>query len=364
MDAIKKQATRFREQVAKQQQALLKHLGHFGHESVSTDEAELQCHQQLEKLYNSTRSAKHFQRNIVRCIEGFISASTKQMEIVRRLSQDCSRYGTENESSAPHLAKAALTFASSHNGMEDERETLLGFLTNQVSQPLRSLITGAPLEDARHLTHRYDKLRQEVDSQAAEVLRRRSKTRESDISAESCMKLRNAEERLSELRTAMAALGKEAVDAMLSVEAQQQQTTFEKLCIMVDAERVYHQQVIDILEKLYAELIEEEQSNDSLQSITIQRPVVNTTPGDEHINLNGSKKKDEYYIAQVVHPFDAQSEGELTLSEGDYVVVRQVAPHGWSEGEYKGKAGWFPSAYVKMEEKAPASKLMEQEQVT
>ena len=27
------------------------------------------------------------------------------------------------------------------------------------------MITGAPLEDARHLTHRYEKLRQEVEAQ-------------------------------------------------------------------------------------------------------------------------------------------------------------------------------------------------------
>ncbi|KAH7515036.1 hypothetical protein FEM48_Zijuj11G0153500 [Ziziphus jujuba var. spinosa] len=61
-------------------------------------------------------------------------------------------------------------------------------------------------------------------------------------------------------------------------------------------------------------------------------------------------------------------EGELSLSVDDYVVVRQnilhavvdinqVAPHGWSEGECNGKAGWFPSAYIEREEKAPTSKI-------
>ncbi|WCJ20595.1 SH3 domain-containing protein [Euphorbia peplus] len=58
MEAIKKQATRLREQVAKQQQAVLKHLGHFGNESVVLDDAEVQCYQRLQKLYNSTREAK------------------------------------------------------------------------------------------------------------------------------------------------------------------------------------------------------------------------------------------------------------------------------------------------------------------
>lgn len=39
-------------------QAVLKHLGHFGNEAVVVDEAELQCFQQLQNLYNSTREAK------------------------------------------------------------------------------------------------------------------------------------------------------------------------------------------------------------------------------------------------------------------------------------------------------------------
>jgi len=37
-----------------------------------------------------------------------------------------------------------------------------------------------------------------------------------------------------------------------------------------------------------------------------------------------------------------------------------VAPTGWSEGECKGKAGWFPSAYIEKHENSPASKIMEE----
>ncbi|EEC74924.1 hypothetical protein OsI_10872 [Oryza sativa Indica Group] len=66
-----------------------------------------------------------------------------------------------------------------------------------------------------------------------------------------------------------------------------------------------------------------------------------------------------HYVGEVIHPFDAQADGELSISVGDYVVVRQVAPNGWSEGECKGKAGWFPSAYVEQRDKAPASKVIE-----
>uniref|UniRef100_A0A2N9FN87 Uncharacterized protein n=1 Tax=Fagus sylvatica TaxID=28930 RepID=A0A2N9FN87_FAGSY len=233
MENIRRQASKLREQVAKQQQAVLRQLGHLNREGLMVDEAELQCQQQLENLYNSTRAAKHFQRKIVHGIEAFVSMSSKQMEIVRKLAQDCCKYGDEKQSNNSPLARAAVHFGTSHHSMEEERETLLGILRDQVSEPLRAQITGAPLEDARHLTHRYDKLRQEVEAQAGEVLRRQLKSRDSSIAAESSMRLQNAEARLSELKSTMMALGKEATSAMLSVESQQQQKTFQKLLTMV-----------------------------------------------------------------------------------------------------------------------------------
>ena len=42
-----------------------------------------------------------------------------------------------------------------------------------------------------------------------------------------------------------------------------------------------------------------------------------------------------------------------------WLYYLQVAPNGWSEGEYKGNAGWFPSAYVERQDKIPASQMME-----
>ncbi|CAN0840623.1 V-type proton ATPase catalytic subunit A [Linum grandiflorum] len=81
MEAFKKQAAKLREQVAKQQQAVMKHLGHFGHDSVVPDEAEQQCYKQLQNLDNSTRAAKHLQKNIVRGVEGYISVGLKHMDI-------------------------------------------------------------------------------------------------------------------------------------------------------------------------------------------------------------------------------------------------------------------------------------------
>ncbi|XP_061359875.1 SH3 domain-containing protein 1 [Gastrolobium bilobum] len=362
MDAIRKQASKLREQVAKQQQAILRQLGQISNEPLMTDEFELECHQQLQKLYNSTKTAKHFQRHIVRGTEGLISISSKQMEIVRKLAKDCCKYGTENQGSSYPLARASLQFGNSYDILENERETILGILGNQISEPLRAQITGAPLEDARHLTHRYDKLRQEVEAQAAEVLRRRSKLRDSSISAESTMRLQNAETRFKELKSALVALGREATAAMLSVEEQQQQITLQSLSTMVDAERAYHQHALVILDKLYAEMIMERQPKEST-SFPLPRDGYNK-PADENTKSNGFDYKHNsqtgtYFFAKVIHPFDAQAEGELSLSVDDYVVVRQVDPNGWSEGECNGNAGWFPSAYVQRQDLIPANKIME-----
>ena len=35
----------------------------------------------------------------------------------------------------------------------------------QVAEPLRAMVMGAPLEDARHLAQRYDRMRQEAEAQ-------------------------------------------------------------------------------------------------------------------------------------------------------------------------------------------------------
>lgn len=366
MEAIKKQATKLREQVAKQQQAILRQLGHLGHESVMVDEAELEIHQRLQELYMSTRAAKHFQRDIVRGVEGYISTSKKQMEIARKLVDNCYKYGSENQNGPSTLPKVAVEFGTSHAAMEDQREIMLGVLGQQVCEPLRASIHGAPLEDARHLTHRYDRMRQEFESQATEVIRRQSKFREA--STESLAKLKNAETRLSELKSSVLVLGKEATDAMLSVEEEQQQITFQKLLTMVDAERSYHQNVVSVLEKLHSEMLVGEQLNESSPQSSNSPSVLHDTPRVLHnTTSNGighpeaDDKSPNYFIAKVMHSFDAQADGELSLEVGDYVVVRQVAPNGWSEGECNGKSGWFPSAYAVKSDKVPAIKMVEKD---
>ncbi|KAI8531984.1 hypothetical protein RHMOL_Rhmol11G0177700 [Rhododendron molle] len=68
-------------------QAVFKQFGAggYGSDNVVPDEAELQHHQKLEKLYISTRAAKQFQRDIVRGVEGYIVTGSKQVEIDRLL---------------------------------------------------------------------------------------------------------------------------------------------------------------------------------------------------------------------------------------------------------------------------------------
>ena len=36
-----------------------------------------------------------------------------------------------------------------------------------MAEPLRAMVMGAPLEDARHLAQRYDKMRQEAEAQVS-----------------------------------------------------------------------------------------------------------------------------------------------------------------------------------------------------
>ncbi|CAN1283314.1 SH3 domain-containing protein 3 [Linum perenne] len=231
MDALRKQASRLRDQVAKQQQAVIKQFSASGYESsdsVVIDEVELHRHQQLEKLYRTTRAGR------------VSSLGTK-------LSEDCCRYGTENISDAM-LAKAAAIYGDARKHVEKETEDLNTTLASQVLDPLRAMILGTPLEDARHLAQRYSRMRQEaevqqalhfhcspqslISKQATEVSRRQARVREAPV-PENVAKLHAAEAKMQELRANMAVLGKEAAAALAAVEAQQQRLTFQRLVSLV-----------------------------------------------------------------------------------------------------------------------------------
>lgn len=367
MDAIRKQATKLREQVAKQQQAVLKQFG-YSSDNIIADEAEILQHQKLEKLYISTRAAKHFQRDIVRGVEGYIVTGSKQVEIGTKLSEDSRKYGNENTcTSGSTLSRAALNFSRARAQMEKERGNLLKAMGTQVAEPLRAMVMGAPLEDARHLAQRYDRMRQEAEAQAIEVAKRQAKARETQGNSDVMMKLEVAESKLQELKSNMNILGKEASAAMAAVEAQQQRQTLQRLIAMVEAERMYHQRALEILQLLEGEMMSERQR---IEAAPTPIPSVDNSmpppPAYEEINgvyasqtHNGSLDSSEYFLGEVMFPFRTDSDVELNLSVGDYVVVRKISNNGWAEGECKGKAGWFPFDYIERRERVLASKIAE-----
>ncbi|KAF5751069.1 endophilin-A1-like isoform X2 [Tripterygium wilfordii] len=370
MEAIRKQATRLREQVARQQQAVFKQFGaggYGGSDNMITDEAELHQHQKLEKLYISTRAGKHFQRDIVRGVEGYIVTGSKQVEIGTKLSEDSRKYGSENTcTNGNTLSKAALNFGRARAQMEKERGNLLKGLGTQVAEPLRAMVVGAPLEDARHLAQRYDRMRQEAEAQAIEVSKRQAKVRETQGNGENVMKLESAEAKLQELKTNMQMLGKEAAAAMAAVEAQQQRLTLQRLITMVEAERTYHQRVLQMLDQLEGEMVSERHRIEASPSPTVENNMPPPPPPYGEVNgvyasqtHNGSTDSMGYFLGEVVHSYQSESDVELSLSVGDYVVVRKVTNNGWAEGESKGKAGWFPFGYIERRDRVLASKVAE-----
>ncbi|KAK2978279.1 hypothetical protein RJ640_017130 [Escallonia rubra] len=377
METIRKQATKLREQVARQQQAVLKQFGaggYGGSDGVITDEAELHHHQKLERLYISTRAAKHFQRDIVRGVEGYIVTGSKQVEIGTKLSEDSRKYGTENTCTSEDFLAGACQLRP---------------VVVHVAEPLRAMVMGAPLEDARHLAQRYDRMRQEAEAQAVEVSRRQAKFREGMGNPDLALKLEAAEAKLQDLKSNMATLGKEAAAAMAAVESQQQRLTLQRLLSMVESERSYHQRVLQILDQLEGEGLLGGSFFLSLFSVdempcfffngqmTIERqrieaaptPSVDSMPPPpsyEEVNNvtttpmhNGSTDDMDYFLGEVVFSYQAESDVELNLSIGDYIVVRKVSNNGWAEGECKGKAGWFPFGYIERRERVLASKIAE-----
>ncbi|CAN0865228.1 SH3 domain-containing protein 3 [Linum grandiflorum] len=134
MDALRKQACKLRAKVSKQQQAVRKQFSGSGYESsdsVVIDEVELQMHQQLEKLYRTTRAGREFQKDIVRAAEALTAIGYKHIEAETKLSEDCGRYGTETDSDTM-LAKAVAIYGDARKNVEKETEDLNRLLSLQI----------------------------------------------------------------------------------------------------------------------------------------------------------------------------------------------------------------------------------------
>ncbi|CAM9003516.1 unnamed protein product [Rhodiola kirilowii] len=103
-------------------------------------------------------------------------------------------------------------------------------------------------------------------------------------------------------------------------------------------------------------IVEEKRDEPAHQSETTQRDTTVSVPCEtsdmkEHDSQGCEDPTNSYFTCRVIHPFEAQADGELNLTNDDLVTVRQVNASGWSEGECNGKVGWFPSAYVEKEDK-------------
>ncbi|KAK1272900.1 hypothetical protein QJS04_geneDACA013230 [Acorus gramineus] len=369
MDTIRKQASKLREQVAKQQQAVLKQFGaggYGGSDNMITDEKELHQHQKIEKLYISTRAGKHLQRDIVRGVEGYIVTGSKQVEIDTKLSDDSRKYGVENTCTIGNtLSKVALIFGRARSQMEKEGGNLLKALGTQVAEPVRAMVMGAPLEDARRLAQRYDRMRQDAEAQAIEVSKRQIKVRETLGDSDTILKLEAAEARLQEVKSSMAILGKEAAAAMVDVEAEQQRWTLRRLIAMIEAERTYHQRILQVLQQLEGEMVSERQRMEGSPGSVAHYPV---PPPPSYKEVNGSFASPRndgsldsmgYFLGEVIQSYQAESDVELNLSVGDFVVIRKVADNGWAEGESRGRAGWFPYGFTERRDRVLASKVAE-----
>ncbi|VYS65358.1 unnamed protein product [Arabidopsis thaliana] len=74
---------------------------------------------------------------------------------------------------------------------------------------------------------------------------------------------------------------------------------------------------------------------------------------------NGTSDAMGYFLGEVMFPYQADSDFELSLSVGDYVVIREVVSSVWAEGECKGNAGWFTYIYIERRDRVFATKVIE-----
>nr|XP_048319600.1 SH3 domain-containing protein 1-like [Ziziphus jujuba var. spinosa] len=97
--------------------------------------------------------------------------------------------------------------------------------------------------------------------------------------------------------------------------------TFHRLLTMVNAERSYHQHALAILEKLHAEMTLERQSKEfSSLPMKIHRNVYEWLGNQDNNSQESDDHQDNmFFIAKVIHQFDAKAEGELSLLVDDYV---------------------------------------------
>jgi len=99
----------------------------------------------------------------MRGVEWMVSTSTKQLEVATKLAEECKKYGMEGSGVGNLLTKATTQYGAARSQMERKRENMNRIFGTQVADPLRAMVIGAFLEDARQLTNRYKAPRQDTE---------------------------------------------------------------------------------------------------------------------------------------------------------------------------------------------------------
>jgi len=68
---------------------------------------------------------------------------------VTKLAVECRNYGMEGPGIGSPLARAAMQYGAARSQMERERDNMNQIFGTQVVDPLRAVVTGAPLEDVQ-----------------------------------------------------------------------------------------------------------------------------------------------------------------------------------------------------------------------
>lgn len=77
--------------------------------------------------------AQHFQKDIVKGIDGLVLHGTKYSEVGTKLADDCRRYAVEGPAPNSTLARAALHYSNGRVSIEKERESFHRALATTVS---------------------------------------------------------------------------------------------------------------------------------------------------------------------------------------------------------------------------------------
>lgn len=80
------------------------------------------------------------------------------------------------------------------------------------------------------------------------------------------------------------------------------------------------------------------------------KKVLPMVPTQESLKSEPDSRTKGKEYCKVLFPYEAQNEDELTIKEGDIVIIRskECADAGWWEGEINGKHGVFPDNFVKL----------------